>query len=435
MKMKPGQINRRQFMEGAIAGVAAAAVAGRTAPALGALGANERVRLGCIGVGGQGSYHISHYSKMQDVTIAAVCDVDQGHRDAAAQAAGSSPKKAKDFREILDMKDIDAVCIATPDHWHAIIAIQACQAGKAVLVEKPIGHNIREGRAIAEAARKAGVVVLTGTQQRSGPHWQNAVSRLKGGEIGKISMVHAWNAWDVNGMFGNFGKPADTDPPPGVDYNMWLGPAPERKFNPVRFHRTFYYFWDYSGGMMSGWGIHLFDIVMWAMGPEIKSVATVGGRFIHDDMRDTPDTANAVFECPGYNLHYSMRHGNGWQPHGTLDHGIEFFGTDGTLQIDRLGFQIFDEANRNRNKPRYSEANKVDDPWEHKRHFLDCVRGNAKPRCDAETGHKASIYGHLANIACRNGQRITWDATKEMIVDNPKANDLLGRTYRDPWHL
>jgi predicted dehydrogenase len=433
--MEFGKINRRQFMEGALTGVAALAAARAPVPALGALGANERIQLGCIGVGGQGGFHVGQWAQMKDVNIVAVCDVDQGHLDGAARAAGSSPKTTRHFREVLDMKDLDAVCIATPDHWHAIIAIQACQAGKAVYVEKPISHNIKEGRAITEAARKAGVVVLHGTQQRSAPHWQNAVSRVKEGEIGKVSMVHAWNAWDINGMFGNFGKPPDSDPPPGVDYDMWLGPAPKRPFNPVRFHQRFYYFWDYSGGMVSGWGVHLFDIVMWAMGPEIKSVASIGGKFVHDDLRDTPDTVDATFECPGYNLHYSMKHGNGYGPNGTLDHGIEFFGTKGTLQVDRLGFQIYDEDTQARHKPRYSEPNKVNDPWEHKRHFVECIRGNAKPRCDAETGHKASIFGHLANIAYRSGQRIRWDSANETIADDPKASEFLGRTYRAPWHL
>jgi predicted dehydrogenase len=436
MSSRNSRINRRQFLEGTLAGMAAVSAARAQAPGLGTLGANERFQVGSIGTGGQGCYHISRWIKMPDVKVAMVCDVDQSHRENGAKLAGSSPKMTKDFREVLDRKDIDAVLIATPDHWHTPIAIRACQAGKHVYVEKPLSHNVREGQLLKEAARKAGVVVLHGTQQRSGSNWINAVKRIKDGEIGKISMVHTWNAWSPQQMFGNIGKPRDEDnPPPGVDYDLWLGPAPKRKFNPSRFHGTFYFNWDYAGGMISDWAVHLFDIVMWAMGYGFTSVSTTGGKFVHDDIRDTPDTASVTFECPGYNLHYSMRHGNNWPPHGTMDHGIEFFGTEGTLQIDRMGFEIYDEENRNQRKPRYSEKDTVEDSFEHKRHFLDCIRGKAKPKCDAEEGHKASLYGHLANIAFRVGRRIAWDAAKETIPNDEEAQKLLSRTYRDPWTL
>ncbi|HPD30741.1 MAG TPA: Gfo/Idh/MocA family oxidoreductase [Phycisphaerae bacterium] len=437
MNSRSDRINRRQFLEGTLGGMALASMSRAQAPGLETLGANERIRLGCIGTGGQGTHHIGQWAKMNDVRIVAVCDVDQARLANAAKVAGSSPDMTKDFREVLGRKDIDAVCIATPDHWHTPLAIRACQAGKHIYVEKPISHNVREGRAIADAARKAGVVVLHGTQQRSSSHWGNAVRRIKDGEIGKVNMVHAWNAWATEQMFGNIGRPDDAaDPPPGVDYDMWLGPAPKRKFNPAHFHGTFYFFWDYAGGMISDWAVHLFDIVMWAMGYGFKSVSTIGGKFVHDDMRETPDTASAVFECSGYNLYYSMRHGNSWKPHGKLDHGIEFFGTEGTLQIDRMGFQIYDEQNSAQRKPRYSEEDKVDDSFEHKRHFLDCIRSKAtKPRCDAEEGHKACIYGHLANIAYRVGRRIEWDAAKETILSDPEAEKLLARTYREPWTL
>jgi predicted dehydrogenase len=203
----------------------------------------------------------------------------------------------------------------------------------------------------------------------------------------------------------------------------------------LRFHRKFYFFWDYSGGMISAWAVHLFDIVMWAMGSELHSVDTIGGQFVHDDARDTPDTGTAVFECPGYDLHYSMRHGNNRRPHGDRDHGIQFFGTKATLQINRRGFEIHDEGAKDRQKPRYTEKKEQDSSRLHKRRFLDCIRGKAKPLCDAETGHLASIYGHLANIAYRVGRRVRWDAKTESIIDDTEAAKLLGRVYREPWHL
>lgn len=422
-------------MKGAVATMAGVSATTSTARAATTRSAKERIRLGMIGTGGQCRFHLSQWSRMPDVEIVVLCDVDPAQLDAAAKVANLTCDREKDYRRVLERKDVDAVCIVTPCHWHAIPAIEACHAGKAVYVEKPIGHNVREGRAIADAARKTNAVVLHGTQQRSGQHWQRAVERIRAGELGDVHMVHAWNAWNPDEMYGSLGSPPDSDPPPGVDYDRWLGPAPKRPFNPRRFHGTFYYFWDYSGGMVSGWGVHLFDVVHWAMGGAFRSVRTVGGKFVHHDMRETPDTIVAAFDCPGYTLHYTMRHGNGWRPHGDLDHGIEFFGTRGTLQINRRGYQLYRLEDRDSSKPHVAEAVQEDDSWLHKRHFLDCIRGEAKPRCDAETGHQASIYGHLANISWRLGRTVNWDAAKETIPGDAEAARLLAREYRAPWHL
>ncbi|HSW47436.1 MAG TPA: Gfo/Idh/MocA family oxidoreductase, partial [Phycisphaerae bacterium] len=222
--MAEGRISRRSFVKGAAGGVAGLSLVS-AGPAIGELGANDKIVVGCIGTGGMGMAHLRSLAKMKDVTIAAVCDVDQGRCEAAAKEAGTSPKMFKDFRQVLDMKEIDAVLIATPGHWHIIPAIAACQAGKDVYVEKPLGHNIREGRAFVEAARKHDRITQVGMQQRSAAHWANAVRRIRAGELGKISMVHAWNAWDPKEMFSNIGFAEDSDPPPGVDYDLWLGPA------------------------------------------------------------------------------------------------------------------------------------------------------------------------------------------------------------------
>ncbi len=432
--MDRSRITRRQFVKRAALGGAGLSLASSAAPARGVLGANEKIVVGCIGVGGQGTAHVSELAKMPDVAIAAVCDVDRAHCENAARVAGSSPHMCKDFREVLDRKDIDAVFVVTPDHWHAIPAIEACKAGKDVFVEKPIGHNIREGRAIVEAARAHNRVTSVGMQQRTTPHWAHAVQRIRAGELGKVHMVHVWNAWNTKEMGGKLGRPADADPPPGVDYDLWLGPAPLRRFNPARFHFGFYFFWDYAGGMMSDWAVHLFDVVAWAMGPDITSVSAVGGKYVLDDARDTPDTASAVFECPGYTLMYSLRHANGWRPHGDMDHGIEFFGKDMTLQINRRGFEIYREEDRTPRKPFYRETGETR-IRDHERNFLECVRTRKQTHADAETGHHAAIFGHLANIAYRVGRRIRWDSKTETIVGDPEASRLLGREYRKPWHL
>jgi predicted dehydrogenase len=417
------------------AAAATAALATTAKLARGAPGANERLAVGFIGAGGQANAHMRGLNTMKDVTVAAICDVDPSRQSASAMLVGSSPRLFGDFRKLLEMKDLDAVFVITPDHWHAIPSIAALDAGKHVYFEKPCAHNIREGRAMAEAAKRSGKVTLMGVQQRSGKHWQNAVARLQAGELGKISMVHAWNAWNTDEMFGDLGKPADEPEPAGVDYDMWLGPAPKRAFNPARFHGTWYFFWDYGGGMVSGWAVHLFDVVFWAMGPELQSAVMSGGRQVFDDCRESPDTATAVFECPGYTFNYTMRHGNGWRPHGDMDHGIEFFGDKGTLHINRNGYQLYRTEDRDKRKPHEKESAAEDALVAHKRHFFDCIRKGVKSRCDAQTGHQSTVPCHLANISYRVGRKVRWNSKTEEITSDAEASKLLTREYRAPWHV
>ena len=318
MKQKQ-EITRRSFVKAAGGALAAGAALGGV-PAIGALGANEKIGLGFIGVGGRGQHHLNQFARMDDVEIIAVADAQRDKRQQAARLVKDKKvAQFEDFRKLLERKDVDAVVVSTPGHWHAIPTILACQAEKDVYVEKPLGHNIKEGRAMVEAARKYDRVVQHGTQQRSGPTWIEAVEMIRSGELGKVNLVRTWNCWDINGMGGNIGNPPDSDPPEGVDYDLWLGPAPKRPFNPRRFDFSFYFFWDYSGGMLSAWGVHLFDVVMWAMGPTLLSVTTTGGKLVHKDMRDTPDTASVLFECPEYVFTYEMRHGNGNPPWGGMD--------------------------------------------------------------------------------------------------------------------
>ncbi len=432
--MKGSRMTRRDLMKGA-AGMAGLSLARSSGPTLGAQGASEKVVMGIIGTGGQGMAHIKELAKMEDVAIAAVCDVDQARREKAAKQAGSSPKQIKDFRELLAMKDIDAVFITTPDHWHGIVAIEACKAGKDIYCEKPMTHNIREGRLLLDAVKKHKPIVQVGTQQRSTQHWINAVDRIKAGEIGKVHMVHVWNAWGSKQMRGNLGNPPDEPAPPkGVDYDMWLGPAPKRPFNKLHFHFLFYFFWNYAGGMVADWAVHLFDVVCWAMGPGIQSASMVGGKYAFNDGRDTPDTAAAVFECPGYTMNYTIRHDNGWRPHGSTGHGIEFFGQDRTLQINRKGFEMYDEESLGTRKPCYQEKGKTI-LREHERNFIECVRSRKRTNADAQVGYDQQIACHLANISYRVGRRVDWDEKNETIPNDPEACKLLTRTYREPWVL
>ena len=240
-------------------------------------------------------------------------------------------------------------------------------------------------------------------------------------------------------MGGNLGNPPDSDPPVGVDYDRWLGPAPKRPFNRARWHFSFYFHWDYSGGMMSAWGVHLFDVVMWTMGTNIKSVSTVGGIYVLKDARDTPDTAQAVFDCGDYVMTYSLRHANGWRLHDNMDHGIEFIGTKGVMQINRNGYHLFHEADRATRKPYYSEKRAGKD-WgnsliEHKKNFFDCIRSRKQTNADALAGHRSAIPGHLANISYRLGRSIQWDPKNETIPNDPKAAKLLTKNYRPPYTL
>ncbi len=418
--------SRRSFMGACAAGTAAAQLAA------GAAGAADRVNLGFIGTGGRGGFHLGHFKSLPDVGVLAVCDVDERHLAGAAQLAGAGALKTKEYREVIDHKDIDAVVVATPDHWHVIPTLQALAAGKDVYVEKPLGHDIAEGRAVVAAEEKTRRVVQIGLQQRSGPHFIEAVKRIRDGELGKITFVHVWNAWGLDGMGGDLGNPPDEpNPPAGVDYERWLGPAPKRPFNPRRFHFGFYFWWDYSGGMMSAWGVHLFDIVAWAMGSDIRSVTTTGGKHVFGDCRETPDTAEAIFECPGYTMTYSMRHGNRFPYHGTMDHGIMFFGSKATLRIDRGSFEIFPEGAR---EPSVVVRDKGQDEF-HKPNFLTAVRSRKKANADALVGHLAAIPGHLANISYRTGRKLIWDSKTETILGDKEASALLAREYRAPYTL
>ncbi|MBM3334955.1 gfo/Idh/MocA family oxidoreductase, partial [Candidatus Sumerlaeota bacterium] len=229
----------------------------------------------------------------------------------------------------------------------------------------------------------------------------------------------------------DMGKPKDEPPPEGLNYDLWLGPASLRPYNPRHSDFYFYYFWDYSGGMLAAWGVHLFDVVTWAMGPTVRSVTTVGGKLVFDDAREMPDTAGILFECPGYVHTYELRHGNGKDPWGGMDHGLEFYGTQAAIWINRSGYTLFPE-----NDPKAAKFVKdagLDEP--HKRNWLECIRSRKLPNCDVELGHLSSILGHLGNISYRVGRPVKWDGESEDIANDQEAQALLGRKYREPYVL
>jgi len=432
--MTAADVSRRSFLQSTLSAAALAAAR----PTFGALNANDRIRVGVIGTGGRGVSHINAMCHRKDVDIVAICDVDDsqlGRAAAAAEKGGHQPKRFKDFRQVIDLPDVDAVFITTCCHWHAIPALAAMRAGKDVFLEKPAGHTIHECRLIADVAGETKRVVQIGTQQRSSPHWQNAIARIHDGQIGQVTAARAYNAWNLQEMGGKLGNPPDCDPPPGVDYDMWLGPAPKRPFNPARFHFGFYFFFDYSSGMTNAWGVHLFDVVQWALGPTIRSAAASGGIYVLKDARDTPDTLEAVFDCGDYTMHYSLSHTNGWRRFGDMDHGIEFVGTEGVLQINRRGFNMFKEDARARREPYYSEKVVGDATVQHQANFFDCMRSRAQTTADAQAGYHAATAGYLALIAYRLGRSVRWDAEAATIPGDAEAARMLTKEYRDPWHL
>jgi predicted dehydrogenase len=437
-------IDRRRFLQAGATGALAAAAAIRPAAASArVLGANDRVRIGVLGTGRQALGLIRGHQALADVEVAALCDVYAPNLAKAAELAPQAARHA-DFRRVLDDKSIDAVVIATPDHWHALMTVMACAAGKDVYVEKPTSVAIAEGRKMVEAARKHGRIVQVGTQQRSQPHFQKVVELVRAGRIGDVTLVRCWNVG--NSSPEGIGNPPDGPPPADLDWDLWLGPAPKVPFNPNRFGVSpdawshFRWFWDYAGGMMTDWGVHLIDIAQWAMDVEAPlSVSAVGGKHHLTDNRETPDTILAAYQYRDFVMTYENRVCNAQTINGK-GYGIEFHGTDATLFVDRAGFEIRPETRRDGDllRPR-SEALSGTAAREHPSHprnFVDSVKSRKPPICDVEVGHRSTSAAILGNLAYRSGATVVWDARTETVTNaNRKAADLVSVAYRAPWKL
>lgn len=434
---------RRGVLAGAAAGIVAGL--GGTSRASAAktkvsrrVDANEKLTVGLIGCGGMGLYNLGFFMKNPHVKMAAVCDVDSRRIEHGARnAGGSGVAKFKDYRELLDRKDIDAIICATPDHWHALVTVAACQAGKDIYCEKPLAHNIKEGRAMVDAARRYGRVVPLGTQQRSGEHFQEAVEIVRGGTLGKITSCRCWNF--RNKTPEGIGNKKDSAPPKDVDYDMWLGPAPKRAFNANRFHYTFRWFYDYAGGMLTDWGVHLMDIVLWAMRVKHpRSVTAIGAKYAMTDNRDVPDTLDVLYDFVDFTLTYTYRECNG-PTDGRRGRGIAFHGTNGTLVVNRKGYEVYPETDKDGVKlvPRVEarKRDKSDQHQPHVRNFVECVKTRARPIADIEEIHRSTTVTHLGNIAYKVGRRIYWDGEKERIIGDKEADRLTGRIMRKPYTL
>ncbi|MCP5116485.1 MAG: Gfo/Idh/MocA family oxidoreductase, partial [bacterium] len=429
------------------------------------LGANDRIQLGLIGYGLIGAQHVETFKQHKDMEFTGICDVYKPRVEAGLAACGSSTAKGySNFRELLENKDIQGVIIAVPDQWHALQTMLACAAGKDVYVEKPMTLFQREGQWMVKAARHYKRVVQVGTQQRSGLHYQKALKLIREDYIGR---VHSIRIASYRNASPGFGDPPDGAPPADLDYNMWLGPAPLRAYNPHRSLYHFRWFWDYSGGQMTNLGQHSLDIVQWIMqvkGP--KAVVSCGGRFaLSDDNGNTPDTQDAILEYVGGGWTTSM---NGGMPGFTVSvsireacrgvgGGFEFCGTKGSMTIGRGGFKIRSDrkvhpanlipnwSNPPGHPPRSdAEPGQWLDPIEekgsspeqlrlHSRNFLDCIKSRKRPIADVEDGHEVVTACHLANISLWVGRKLQWDVAKEEIIGDPEASAHLLRPYREPW--
>jgi predicted dehydrogenase len=442
--MEDSKISRRDFSKSAVLGaVSLALTAGPTVRNV--LGANDRIGIGLIGTGGQGRYNLGSFMKTNQVDVVALCDLwDVRITDTriALNLPTEKVKSYKDFRKLLEHKDIDAVIVATPEHWHAIPTIMACEAGKDVYVEKPISHTILEGRRMVEAASKHSRVIQCGTQQRSGEHFQKVTELLRNGRIGRVTEADTWVTRGTSAQSRMNTPYPDSDPPADLDWDTWLGPAPYHHYNRNR-HMGWGGFWETGGGELTNWAPHLLDIVHWAIEVDApRTVVTSGGQLITSGVFQIPDTVEATYEYPGtavnesgFLVKFYNRAGRGPDGH---QYGMQFYGTQGTLFLDREGYTIW-------------PMDLVHDGWEtfgpsavvtgdgtpqhqpHVENFLDCVRSRQKPHSDVETTHRATSACILGNISYRLGRKLTWDGAKEQFVGDAEANKMLTKEYRKPW--
>ena len=399
--------------------------------------ASDRVRIGLIGCGGISVGDTNAFLAHPECEVVAVCDVDDAQIKATLERleklGRKKPDAVKDYRRVIDRKDVDVCLVCTPDHWHALPTLAACKAGKDVYCEKPLATSIAEGRAMRDAAREHGRICQMGTHWRSGEHYREAVELVQSGKIGKVRQVRCWAYLD---WITDIGNPADGPVPSGVDYDMWLGPAPERPFNKNRFHFNFRWFWDYAGGLMTDWGVHLINIALWAMGPEWpKSVLSSGGKYALQDNSETPDTQITVYDFPSYTLIWEHQVQSGLGPD-RREHGVMFTGTDATLIVDTSGWEVFAEPKK-RGMIEMKRVARADEKVRanHARNFLDCMRSRKPPVENLDVGHHVSAVAHLGNLALRSKNRIDWDSASERVTNNDAANRLIAYPYRAPWKL
>lgn len=402
---------------------------------------SDQLNIGAIGINGMGWSDVTAALKVPGVNLVALCDVDKNALDKRLGDLGkmnvdaSKVKTYGDYRQLLSQKDVDEVIIGTPDHWHALIMMDACAAGKDVYVEKPVGNSIGECRAMVDAQQRYNKVVQAGQWQRSQKHFKDAVDFVQSGQLGNIRTVKVW-------CYQGWMKPGpvvpDTAPPAGVDYATWLGPAPKRPFNASRFHFNFRWFWDYAGGLMTDWGVHLIDYGLLGMkSPVPKSVSALGGRFAYPDLyEETPDTLTTLYEFDGFNMVWDSAMGidNGSY---NRDHGIAYIGNNGTLILNRGGWEVIEEK---------QSKNKVSKPLEkpsdkgldlHMQNFFSVVKSRKMDdlNCSIQAGAHVATVSQMGNIAFRSGKKLEWDNTNHAFTDKDINKEYLMKEYHNGYKL
>jgi len=436
------EMKRRDFIGGTGAAIAAgfgtsySRILAQSEGSTPATQAINKITLGHIGVGQRGTSVLKEFLEYGDVEVAAVCDVDSEHRgraiDLVEKAKQKKPEGYSDFRKLLERKDLDAVVIATPDHWHALTTIMACDSGRDVYVEKPLSHNIIEGQKMVEAAKRNKRITQMGTQIHNHPsqNYARVAKTVQSGILGKIQKVRCWKCDETQDL----GNPPDADAPSTLDYDFWLGPAPRRAYNPNRSHFNFRFFWDYAGGKFSDFGCHIMDVALWSMNVgTAKSAVAAGGRFVTTDNSETPDTLEVAFEYPNFTMAFDVRVGNALGYYGMGGIGCIFEGTEGTLVTNYETHKIFAGGGKEKEieKPTLELPPRV----AHSREFLGSIKSRKRASCDIEYGHSITRNIHLGNIAYRTGTKVVWNEEKQTIVGSPEAVALMGREYRKPWSL
>lgn len=406
-------------------------------------GANDRVAVGFIGLGAMGSGNLGYAMKVPGFEPAALCDIYQPHlerAEAAAKKGGFQPKSVKDFRDIIADKSIDAICVSTPDHWHAYMTVEGCKAGKDVYVEKPASVYVEEGQKMIQAARKYKRIVQAGTMQRSGGYFKKAAEIVQRGDLGDVTFCHAFQSGAANPA--GYGNPEDTAPPLGLDWDMWLGPAPKVPFNPNRWgvksanFPTFRYFWDYAGGAMTDWGVHLIDPLHQCFNEVMPTAITaLGGKFFVKDNVQTPDTMLATFQYPKFLTTYESRTGNPMPMFGDHTSGSVIHGTEATLIVYRRGCWLIPNPKSNVAPAAYEKDNAMSQMnVPHWQNFLECIRTRQKPQSEIETCVRSSTVCLLGNLSLRYQTRLDWDEAN-WTVKQDAVKPYLKARYRAPWKL
>jgi len=399
------------------------------------ISANDKINVGVIGVNGMGWSDTSSFMKIPEINIAALCDVDDNvlnYRKYELAKNGMQTKTYGDYRKMLENKDLDVILIGTPDHWHCLQMVEACEAGKDVYVEKPIGNSIEECNAMVAAQKRYNKAVQVGQWQRSMPHFVDALNFIKTGKLGKIRTV---KAWAYQGWMKNIEVKPDGPAPAGVNYDMWLGPATKRPFNPNRFHFNFRWYWDYAGGLMTDWGVHLIDYALLGMDAAFpKSAVALGGKYAYPDgAHETPDTLATVYEFDGYNMIWeqaqSISNGNYGK-----DHGISYIGNNGTLVLWRGGWEVIPDEKRMEAIP--YQPNKGSGLDLHTVNFVEAVKSRKldKLTCPIQAGAHVATVCQMGNISYRSGSKVSWDVAKGKFNEE-KANAYLAAKYNNGYKI